>query len=135
MIGIVVVTHCNLGGELLRAAEFIMGKIKGVAVVSLDPTMEAERLRREVASALGQVDAGQGVLILTDMFGGTPSNISLSFLKEGRVDVVTGVNLPMLIHGTSRRSDKTLGQLAEEVQNYGRRSISQAGQLLKKEVG
>jgi PTS system mannose-specific IIA component len=92
-------------------------------------------LRREVASALGQVDAGQGVLILTDMFGGTPSNISLSFLKEGRVDVVTGVNLPMLIHGTSRRSDKTLGQLAEEVQNYGRRSISQAGQLLKKEVG
>lgn len=135
MIGIVVVTHCNLGGELLRAAEFIMGKIKGVAVVSLDPAMEAERLRREVASALGQVDKGEGILILTDMFGGTPSNISLSFLKEGRVEVVTGVNLPMLIHCSNRRSDKPLAQLAEEVQNYGRRSISQAGQLLKKDVG
>jgi mannose PTS system EIIA component len=135
MIGIVVVTHCNLGGELLRAAEFIMGNIKGVAVVSLDPAMEAERLRREVAAALGKVDGGQGILILTDMFGGTPSNISLSFLEEGRVDVVTGVNLPMLIHGVSRRSGKTLGQLAEEVQHYGKRSISQAGQILKKEVG
>jgi PTS system mannose-specific IIA component len=135
MIGIVVVTHCNLGGELLRAAEFIMGKIKGVAVVSLDPAMEADRLRRDVASALEKVDGGHGILILTDMFGGTPSNISLSFLEEGRVDVVTGVNLPMLIHGASRRGGKTLAQLAEEVQSYGKRSISQAGQILKKEVG
>jgi PTS system mannose-specific IIA component len=135
MIGIVVVTHCNLGGELLRAAEFIMGKIKGVATVSLDPAMEAERLRRDVASALEKVDNGQGILILTDMFGGTPSNISLSFLEEGRVDVVTGVNLPMLIHSAGRRGSKTLSELAEEVQQYGRRSISQAGQILKKEVG
>ena len=135
MIGIVVVTHCNLGKELVRAAEFIVGKINGIEMVSLDPTVEVDRLRSEVASAIEKVDSGDGILILTDMFGGTPSNISLSFLTEGRVEVMTGVNLPMMIHLISRRSGAPLSQVAEEVQTYGKRSISLAGQILKKGVG
>lgn len=135
MIGIIIVTHCNLGGELLRAAEFIMGKISGVEVVSLDPSVDPEQLRREVAAALEKVETGDGVLILTDMFGGTPSNISLSFLEEGRVEVITGANLPMLIHLVNRRKGKELSGVAEEVQNYGKRSISLAGQILKMDVG
>ena len=85
-------------------------------------------------SHIEQVDSGDGILILADMFGGTPSNISLSFLEEGKVEVVTGVNLPMLIHIATRQSGTSLNQLAEEVRTYGKRSISLAGEILKKEV-
>jgi PTS system mannose-specific IIA component len=134
MIGVIVVGHCKLSEELVRAAEFITGKIKGVQAVSLDPNAQVDLLRREVASAIEQVDSGGGILILADMFGGTPSNISLSFLEEGKVEVVTGVNLPMLIHIANRQSETPLNQLAEEVRTYGIRSISLAGEILKKEV-
>jgi PTS system mannose-specific IIA component len=126
MIGIIVVGHCKLSEELVRAAEFITG--------SLDPNAKVDLLRREVASAIEQVDTGDGILILADMFGGTPSNISLSFLEEGKVEVVTGVNLPMLIHIATRQKGTPLNQLAEEVRTYGKRSISLAGEILKKEV-
>ena len=134
MIGIIVVGHCKFSEELVRTAEFITGKIKGVQAVSLDPNAKVDLLRREVASAIAQVDSGEGILILADMFGGTPSNISLSFLEEGKVEVVTGVNLPMLIHIATRQSGTPLNQLAEEVRTYGKRSISLAGEILKKEV-
>ena len=133
MIGIIVVGHCKLGEELVRAAEFITGKIQGIQALSLDPNAKVDLLRREVASAIERVDSGDGILILADMFGGTPSNISLSFLEEGKVEVVTGVNLPMLIHVATRQG-KSLNQLAEEVRTYGKRSISLAGEILKKDV-
>jgi PTS system mannose-specific IIA component len=132
MIGIVVVTHCNLGLELMRAAEFILGKISQAEAVSMDPQDPAEKLRDKLVAAIEKADTGEGVIVLTDMFGGTPSNISLSFLAEGKVEVVTGVNLPMLISLASKRRGKSLGPLAQEVKNYGLRSIVVAGEKLSK---
>ena len=132
MIGIVVVTHCNLGLELMRAAEFILGKISQAEAVSMDPQDPAEKLRDKLVVAIAKADTGEGVIVLTDMFGGTPSNISLSFLSEGKVEVVTGVNLPMLISLASKREGKSLSPLAQEVKNYGLRSIALAGEILNK---
>ena len=134
MIGIVVVTHCNLGLELIRSAEFIVGKLTKAKAVSLNPEDQVEALRGKIAEAIEKMDTGNGVILLTDMFGGTPSNISLSFLAEGKVEVVTGVNLPMLIGLSSRREGKSLNQVAREIKDYGLRSIALAGEILKKEV-
>lgn len=134
MIGIVIVTHCNLGLELIRSAEFIVGKLTRTRAVSLNPGEQDEDLRRKIAEAIEQVDNGEGVIVLTDMFGGTPSNISLSFLSDGKVEVVTGVNLPMLIGMTSKREGLTLNQAAQEIKNSGLRSIALAGEILRKEI-
>jgi PTS system mannose-specific IIA component len=134
MIGIVIVTHCNLGLELIRAAEFIVGKFGKTRAVSLNPEDQVEALRGKIAEAIEKMDTGDGVILLTDMFGGTPSNISLSFLAEGKVEVVTGVNLPMLIGLASRREGKSLNEVAREIKDYGLRSIALAGEILKKEV-
>jgi mannose PTS system EIIA component len=134
MIGIVIVTHCNLGQELVRSAEFIVGKLKQTRAVSLNPEDQEEALRGKIAEAIEKVDAGDGVILLTDMFGGTPSNISLSFLADGKVEVVTGVNLPMLIGLASKREGNSLNQAAREIKDYGLRSIALAGEILKKEI-
>lgn len=134
MIGIVIVTHCNLGVELIRAAEFIAGRFKQAQAVSLNPADQDEGLRGKIAEAIEKVNTGDGVILLTDMFGGTPSNISLSFLSEGKVEVVTGVNLPMLVGLSSRREGKSLSQVAHEIKEYGLRSIALAGEILKKEI-
>lgn len=134
MIGIVIVTHCNLGQELIRSAEFIVGKLTRTRAVSLNPEEQDEDLRRKIAEAIEKVDNGEGVIILTDMFGGTPSNISLSFLSDGKVEVVTGVNLPMLIGMTSKREGQPLNQAAQEIKNSGLRSIALAGEILRKEI-
>lgn len=134
MIGIVIVTHCNLGQELIKAAEFIVGNIRQIRAVSLNPQDEAASLRDKILRAIEDVDVGEGVILLTDMFGGTPSNISLSFLAEGKVEVVTGVNLPMLVALAGRREGKSLNQVAGEIRDYGIRSIALAGEILKKEV-
>lgn len=134
MIGIVLVTHCNLGLELIRSAEFIVGKFGKARAVSLNPEDQVEALRGKIAEAIEKMDTGDGVIILTDMFGGTPSNISLSFLAEGKVEVVTGVNLPMLIGLASKREGKSLNEVARAIKDYGLRSIALAGEILKKEV-
>lgn len=134
MIGIVIVTHCNLGQELIRSAEFIVGGLNRTRAVSLNPGEKDEDLRGKIAEAIEQVDKGDGVIILTDMFGGTPSNISLSFLSEGKVEVVTGVNLPMLIGLSSKREGITLTQTAQEIKEYALRSIALAGEILRKEI-
>ena len=130
LIGLVLITHARLGRELVNAAEFILGKIKQVATVAVETNPEAEQLREKLEAALGQMDKGQGVLILTDMFGGSPNNISLAFLEEGKAEVVTGVNLPMLIKAATSRQDTDLAQLAKLVCEAGRGSISVAGELL-----
>ena len=97
MIGVLITTHGNLGNELIKAAELIKGPINGLSYVSADQTKGVEDLKKEIGNAIKKLDKGKGVLILTDLFGGTPSNISLSFMKDGKVEVVTGVNLPMLL--------------------------------------
>jgi PTS system mannose-specific IIA component len=132
MIGIVIVTHCNLGQELIRAADFIVGSLRQIKAISINPEDQVESLREKIAVAIEQVDTGEGVIVLTDMFGGTPANISLSFLMEGKVEVVTGVNLPMLVGLTSKREGKSLNQAAIEIKEYGLRSIALAGEILKK---
>lgn len=134
MVGAVVVTHSRLGQELIQATEFIVGKIDGLKAVSIDPAQKADDLRGQIKAAIQEVDRGQGVLILTDMFGGTPSNISLTFLDDGKVEIVTGVNLPMLIRFATEREGKGLAEVSESVTAYGRRSISRATEILQRKV-
>lgn len=136
MIGLVIVTHRGLGDALIEAAESILeGPLDAATAVSVDLGQSAERMRDKIKTGIKAVDQGGGVLILTDMFGGTPSNLSLSFLEEGRIEVLTGVNLPVVIRAAKMRKDKDLGELAETLQAYGRKSISLASGLLKGNKG
>jgi PTS system mannose-specific IIA component len=132
MIGIVVVTHSGLGEALIEAAKCVLeGPLEAATAVSVDLKYSAEELRKKIGAGIKAVDQGDGVIILTDMFGGTPSNLSLSFLEEGRIDVLTGVNLPVLIRAAKKREDSNLGDLAESIQAYGKKSISLASGVLK----
>jgi len=132
MIGIVIVTHSQLGDALIEAAEFIIGKKPEATIaVSIDLNENAEKLRGKIDKALKKVRQAEGVLILTDMFGGTPSNLSYSFLEEGKVEVISGVNLPILIKATSSRKEKELSELAVTLEAFGKRSISLASGILK----
>jgi PTS system mannose-specific IIA component len=132
VIGIVVATHARLGAALIEAAEFILERsLPYVDFVSINLEESAEMLREKIALGIKKVNNGTGVLILTDMFGGTPSNLSLSFLEEGKVEVVTGVNLPILIRSVNKREGKSLEELSQEVCNYGQKSISLASSILK----
>ena len=130
MIGLVIITHARLARELLNAAEFILGKVEQAATVTVDSSLEAEKLHGRLEAAIAKVDSGDGVLVLTDMFGGSPNNISLTFLEENQLEVVTGVNLPMLIKAATGRRETTLAQLAHKVCEAGRDAISAAGELL-----
>lgn len=131
MIGLLIVTHCDLGKELLNAAEFILGGLEAADTVSITQVPDSDQVRKMIEEKISALDRGRGVLILTDMFGGTPSNLSLSFLKEDRVEVLTGVNLPMLITIVQHRADLRLSELAEKGQEAGKTGISLAGKLLK----
>jgi PTS system mannose-specific IIA component len=132
MIGIVIVTHSRLGEALIEAADCILeSPLEATTAVSVDLKHSAEKLRKKINDGIKAVDEGDGVIILTDMFGGTPSNLSLSFLEEGRIDVLTGVNLPVLIRAAKMRKDSDLAELAQSVQAYGKNSISLASGLLK----
>lgn len=134
MVGVLVITHGDLGQELIKAAELIKGKYDGVLPVSVDSKKGVEDIKKEITSAIKKVDKGEGVLILTDLFGGTPSNIALSFLKEGKVEVVTGVNLPMLLK-LDIRKEKNLTELSYFIKDYGRKNISLASEILKRDIG
>lgn len=134
MIGVLITTHGNLGSELIRAAELIKGDLKGVSHVSVDQTNGVEEMKKEISAAIKKLDKGQGVLILTDLFGGTPSNISLSFLKEGKLEVVTGVNLPMLLKISDSREGMNLKDFASYLKDYGKKNIYLASELLNKKV-
>jgi len=131
MIGLLIVTHCDLGKELLKAAEFIVGRIDAADSISINQVSDSEEIRKSIEKKVTALDNGQGVLILTDMFGGTPSNISLSFLKEEMVEVLTGVNLPMVISIVQNRAGMSLDELAEKAQEAGKTSISLAGKMLE----
>jgi PTS system mannose-specific IIA component len=130
MIGLVVVCHEDMGAELLKAAEMIVGKVDAVATVSVKQESAPELLRDEIESAIKKVDQKKGVMLFTDMFGGTPSNIALAFLGES-IEVVTGVNLSMLIKFANHREEKSLPELARLVQEAAQKSIVIASQMLK----
>jgi len=131
MIGIIVVAHFNLAREMVAATELIVGKQEQFTYVDIFPDEDVETIKGRVVAALKNVNAGKGVIILTDMFGGTPSNISLSFLEAGKVEVVTGVNLPMLIKLVTYRRDKVLAELVEFISGYGKKNIYVATDLLR----
>jgi len=132
VIGIVIVTHARLGDALIDASEFILNaRPEGVTAVSINIKENVDKLREKVAEAVKKVRQKEGVLILTDMFGGTPSNLSYSFLEEGRTEVISGVNLPILIKAVNSRDDMSLSKLAENLEAYGKRSISLASGILK----
>ncbi len=131
MIGVLIVCHCDLAQEFLKTLELIIGPVERFHAISIDPQQDVESIRSEISSALKKVDAGEGALVLTDMFGGTPSNISLSFLDEKKVEVISGVNLPMLIKLASFREGKNLEELASFIKAYGQKNISIASEILR----
>ena len=132
MTGIVLVTHSQLGEALIEATAFIIGKKpKDIVSVSIDLAESADKLREKIAAGIKAVNRKKGVLILTDMFGGTPSNLSYSFLEEGRVEVISGVNLPILLRAVTTRKGMELDELATGLETYGKKSISLASGILK----
>jgi PTS system mannose-specific IIA component len=130
MVGLVIVCHEDMGAELVKAAEMIVGRIEAVETVSVKQDSAPETLRERVQGAIRKVDGKQGVMLMTDMFGGTPSNIALAFLGDA-VEVVSGVNLSMLIKFANHRDDRPLPDLAKLVQEAAQKSIVIASQMLK----
>jgi mannose PTS system EIIA component len=133
MIGVVVVTHGQLATELLNAAETIVGDLPSFAAISIGWHDDVEEARREIGDAIARLDSGSGVIVLTDMFGGTPSNLAITLLAEGRVEVVTGVNLPMLLKLANLRGAGDLLEIARGIREDGRTAIWVASDLLRGE--
>jgi PTS system mannose-specific IIA component len=132
MTGILIVTHQRLGEAMIEAAEFVLGfHLEGVTAVSIDLKEPADKLREKIEAGIKSVKSEKGVLILTDMFGGSPSNLSYSFLEEGKVEVLSGINLPILLKAIRARQDMTLSDLIKEVETFGKKSISIASSILK----
>jgi PTS system mannose-specific IIA component len=132
MIGILIVTHQELAEALLSVWDLILGRQDGIGAVSLDPSAPPEVSRQQIQRGLSQVNDGNGVIILTDMLGGTPSNLTLSFLQEGKVEVVTGVNLPMLMKLAHIRDQQDLREAALALKQSGQIGIAVASEVLKK---
>lgn len=130
-IGAVIVSHGQVANELLAAAETVVGDLSHITAVSIGWHDDVELAKEEIARAIKKVSAGSGVLVLTDMFGGTPTNISAMFIKENEVEIVTGVNLPMVIKLASSRPGSTLSELAREVEEQGKQSIHRTSALLE----
>lgn len=130
MIGALVVTHGHLGRELVAAAEMIVGEISHIRAVSIGWHDDVNDTRKDIEKRIAEVENGEGVLLLTDMFGGTPSNIAFSLHDPGNIDVVTGVNLPMIIKIAGQKEGDTLHSLAQIVRDQGRSSIAMASDFL-----
>lgn len=130
MIGIVLVTHGRLAAEFVAAMEHVVGPQKNVASICIDADDDMEVRRADIAGAVKTVDTGHGVVILTDMFGGTPSNLAISLLSGGHVEVIAGVNLPMLIRLASVRGEMKLAEAVVAAQEAGRKYISVASKIL-----
>jgi len=131
MIGVVVITHGQLAIELVNAAEMIVGDLPQFTAVSIGWHDDANDARVDIAKAIERVRSDAGVLLLTDMFGGTPSNLSMTFLEANQVEVITGVNLPMLIKLASLRRSQDLLAVAREMRDHGRSAIWVASDLLR----
>lgn len=136
MIGIVIVSHGNLATEALKTTELIVGTIEGAKAVNIDPKASVEKIHNDIEKAIKAVDDGDGVLVMTDMFGGTPSNLSLSFLGRYNVEVITGVNVPMILRiPAAREKGMDLEELGRFIKDYGQKNITIASEILKRRVG
>jgi mannose PTS system EIIA component len=133
MIGVVVVTHGQLATELLNAAETIVGDLPSFAAISIGWHDDVDQARQEIADAIARLDIGSGVIVLTDMFGGTPSNLAITLVEDGKVEVVTGVNLPMLLKLANLRESGDLLEIARRIREDGRTAIWVASDLLRGE--
>ena len=133
MIGLVLVTHGRLAAEFLAAVEHVVGPQPQARAICIDVDDDIERRRAEIVQAVREVDSGQGVVILTDMFGGTPANLGVTFLEPNRVEVITGVNLPMLIKLARLQASADLLSIAREMREHGRNAIWVASDLLRGE--
>jgi PTS system mannose-specific IIA component len=134
MIGMVLVTHGRLAVEFISALEHVVGPQRNTCAVCIGPEDDMEQRRREILECVGKVDDGGGVVVLTDMFGGTPSNLAISIMDKAKVEVIAGVNLPMLIKLASVRSTKKLEDAVAAAQEAGRKYINVASHLLSGEV-
>ena len=130
MIGLVLVTHGRLGAEFIAALEHVVGPQQRIAAVSIGPEDDMERRRREILDRVAEVDAGNGVVLLTDMFGGTPSNLAISILDRANVEVIAGVQLPLLVKLAQGRADERLPAAVAAAQEAGRKYINVASKLL-----
>ena len=130
MIGLVLVTHGGLAREFLAAVEHVVGQQRNVAVVCIGPEDDMEERRKQIIDGVARVNEGNGVVVLTDMFGGTPSNLAISVLDQGHVEVVAGMNLPMLIKLASVRAELPIDQAIDQAKDAGRKYINVASQLL-----
>ncbi|HYU36223.1 MAG TPA: PTS sugar transporter subunit IIA [Thermoanaerobaculia bacterium] len=136
MIGKLILTHGGLARELLSAAQVISGRLNGFEALSLDWNDTFEEARAKVRAAIERLDEGQGVLILTDMYGGTPSNVAVTFLESGRVEVLTGVNLPMVLRLACQAEEpQNLGDMARWLQSKGQRSLCLVSEMQPKKCG
>ncbi len=133
MIGIVIVTHGNIGESLIEVSASILGaQPENIISISIDLNKSGDKLREKIADGIKSVNQRDGVFILTDMFGGTPSNLSYSFLKEGSIEVLSGVNLPILLKAINARNKNKIDELIVKVEQFGKKSISLASEILKK---
>lgn len=130
MIGMVLVTHGRLAAEFVSAMEHVVGPQDAVRIVCIGPDDDMEKRRTEILDAVQEVESGSGVIVLTDMFGGTPSNLALSIMDQGKIEVVAGTNLPMLIKLASLRRSANLDEAIEAAQDAGRKYINVASKVL-----
>jgi PTS system mannose-specific IIA component len=131
MIGLVLVTHGDLAKEFVKALEHVVGPQKQVAVICIGPEDDMERRRSDILEAVAQVSDGSGVVILTDMFGGTPSNLAISVMNGGSIEVIAGVNLPLLVKLAKVRGEKPMPAAVAEAKEAGRKYINVASQVLQ----
>jgi PTS system mannose-specific IIA component len=134
MIGLILVTHGNLAEEFVRAMEHVVGRQEAISTVCIGPNDDVERRRKEIAEAIRTVDSGDGAIILTDLFGGTPSNLAISLMQAGRVEVIAGINLPMLIRLAGARKGATVQGAVAAARDAGRNYITIASEFLGSEV-
>ena len=130
MIGMILVTHGDLAIEFVKAMEHVVGSQTAVATICIGPSDDMEQRRREIAAAIREVDAGEGVIVLTDLFGGTPSNLAISLMEAGKVEVIAGINLPMLIRLAKARRCMSVREAASAARDAGRNYITIASEYL-----
>ncbi|PCH79961.1 MAG: PTS fructose transporter subunit IIA [Hyphomicrobiales bacterium] len=131
MIGLILVTHGQLASEFRSALEHVVGSQQNFETICIGPDDDMEQRRKDISDAIDTVNSGSGVILLTDMFGGTPSNLAISLMEDAKVEVIAGVNLPMLIKLASVRLDDNLENVVAEAKNAGRKYINVASQVLK----
>lgn len=133
MIGLILVTHGNLAEEFVRAMEHVVGPQRDVVAVCIGPNDDMERRRAEIAAAIAEVDSGSGAIVLTDLFGGTPSNLAISLLERGRIEVIAGINLPMLIRLAGARKSLSMAEAIAAGRDAGRNYITIASEFLEQD--